>query len=101
MVAVVEDFYRTTDVDALVTDERVAAEIAQMRTEDSQFVNPDGSLEDAGFGTEHHNADQEHQSAVSRIINAALSSHLTAHGITGSTSSLSYGGEAQCPGADW
>ena len=100
-VAVVEEFYRDTDVQALLSDDAIDDTITQLRSEDNSFVNEDGSLTPAGFGTDSYSADQEYSSAVSRIISSAVSEKLAEHGIDGSKSDLSYAGEAHCPGADW
>lgn len=97
---VVREFLRTTDLQALVS-EGVDDAIAEIRTEENSFVHPDGTREPAGYGTERYNADQEYQSAVWRVINEAVSEELDRSGTDPAEVDLSWGGEANCPGAQW
>jgi hypothetical protein len=101
VVLAVETFYATTDIDALLTDEKVDATIAQLRTEESLVMNADGSSEPGGFGTQHYSADHEYDSAVSRILSEAVTAELDRRGMTGADPNLSWEGETHCPGADW
>ena len=100
-VRAVEDFYQAANIDALLTRGAIAETIAQLRTEESNFMNDDGSTEPAGYGTIHYSADSEHHSAVNRILTNTLSSEMARQGIDESESNLSYSGEGNCPGADW
>jgi hypothetical protein len=101
VVLAVETFYATTDIDALLTDERIDATIAQLRTEESLVMNADGSSEPGGFGTEHYSADHEYDAAVSRILSEAVTAELDRRGMAGVDANLSWEGETHCPGADW
>ncbi|TFB94466.1 hypothetical protein [Cryobacterium luteum] len=100
-VRAVQDFYRAARIDALLTQETIDETIAQLRTEESTWMNDDGSTEAAGYGTVHYSADSEYDSAVNRILTNTLSSELARQGIDGSESNLRYDGEGNCPGADW
>lgn len=100
-VAVVENFYQTTDIDALLSNGALEGTIAQLRSENNLIVNDDGSLSPAGYGTRFYNADSEYSTAVGRIISNALDAELAGRGIDGGASNLSIAGEAHCPGATW
>jgi hypothetical protein len=100
-VQAARDFYRETDINALLTDKNIDRTIAQLRTEESTLMNEDGTTEPAGYGTEHYNADSEYDSAVNRIVSDALSEVLARQGIDGGDSSLRIDGEGHCPGAEW
>ncbi|PPF69109.1 hypothetical protein C5C46_13600 [Rathayibacter sp. AY1E6] len=100
-VAVVENFYQTTDIDALLSDGALQETIAQLRTEDRSFINADGSRTPAGYGTEFYNADREYSTAVGRIISNALDAELAAQNVDVDAANISIAGEAHCPGATW
>ncbi|MDY0914500.1 hypothetical protein [Rathayibacter festucae] len=100
-IAIVESFYRDTDIDALLAEDAIDTAITQIRSEDNTFVTDDGSVEPAGWGTAHYSADQEYDSAVSRIVTNAVGAKLDAEGLLGFDQNLTYLGNANCPGADW
>ncbi|WP_460802790.1 hypothetical protein [Microbacterium sp. GXF6406] len=100
-IAAVENFYRSTNFEALLTDDAIDATIAQRRTGESIHRNEDGSTEPAGLGTKHYNADKEYWTAVWDILTTALDADLEQAGIDGIATDLSFQGEANCPGANW
>lgn len=100
-VDVVENFYRTTDIGSLLTEEKIASTIEWIRQDSNIAVNADGSTEPAGYGTVHYNADEEYQQAVSMIVTAAVSTELADQGIDGADRNLSSDSQAFCPGANW
>ena len=99
-IAVVEGFYRDTNIDALLAENTLAETITQIRSEENLFITDDGTAEPAGYGTEHYSADREFQAAISRIISNAITVQLTANGMDGADSNVNYAGESQCSGAD-
>ncbi len=100
-IAVVESFYRSTDIGALLNDDAIDTAIAQIRSEENTVITDDGSIEPAGWGTVHYNADQEYDSAMSRILTNAINAKLDSEGLRGADQNLSYLGNVNCPGADW
>lgn len=100
-IAAVENFYRTTDFEALLTDDVIAETIVQRRTGDAIYQNADGSTEPGGFGTEHYNADKEYSTAVWDVVVTALDTELALDGIDGIETDLTFQGQLSCPGADW
>ncbi|PTL71240.1 hypothetical protein C1I63_18555 [Rathayibacter caricis DSM 15933] len=100
-IAIVESFYRDTDIDALLNEDAIDTAIAQIRSEENMFVNDDGSKEPAGWGTAQYSADHEYDSAVSRILMNAVDAKLDAEGLLGFDQNLTYLGNGNCPGADW
>ncbi|TFD88928.1 MULTISPECIES: hypothetical protein [Cryobacterium] len=100
-VEAVKNFYRTTDIESLLTKEKIASTIEWIRQDSNIAVNADGSTEPAGYGTVHYNADEEYQRAVTMIVTAAVSAELANQGIDGADSNLSSDGQSFCPGASW
>ncbi|TFD48487.1 hypothetical protein E3T55_13455 [Cryobacterium frigoriphilum] len=100
-VEAVENFYRTTDIESLLTKEKIASTIEWIRQDSNIAISADGSTEPAGYGTVHYNADEEYQRAVTMIVTAAVSTELANQGIDGADSNLSSDGQSFCPGASW
>ncbi|MGO2863479.1 MAG: hypothetical protein ACTIC1_20140 [Brevibacterium sp.] len=101
-IAAVVNFYRSTDFEALLTDDAIDATIVQRREAgEGIYVNEDGSTEPSGLGTEQYNADKEYWTAVWDVVTTALEDDLKRAGIDGIDTDLSFQGEANCPGADW
>lgn len=100
-VAAVENFYRTVDFDALLSPEKIEQTIASRREPGGGlWVNPDGSTEPSGIGTDHYNADEEYQMAVWDVVVTALDADLARQGIDGIDTGLTFQGEYICAGAD-
>jgi len=100
-VEAVEYVYRSTDFDALLTDEAIAATITQRRAAGpGLYQNADGSTAPSGYGTTHYNADEEYSTAVYDIVVTAVYDELSSRGIE-IGSDVSYQSQWNCPGADW
>ncbi|PJJ65379.1 hypothetical protein [Compostimonas suwonensis] len=93
-----EDFYRDTDLAALLTDDAIQATIERRRGGESVHVNPDGSRVPGGFGTEYYSADQEYMTAVWDIVVTAMDADLARRGMTGVDNELTLQSEPNCPG---
>ena len=100
VVDAVENFYRTTDLGSLLTQEKIASTIESSRQAANVNVGADGSLESAGYGTVHYSADQEYEWAVTRIVSAAVSAELSSLGIDAADSNLSSMGQSICAGSN-
>jgi hypothetical protein len=100
----VEDFYRTTDVDALLTANAIQAKIEDRRQQTQALGGPvwtrdDGSTEPSGFGTAHYDADQEYQDAVLDIVFTAMDDDLARQGLAFVDKHWTLQAEPMCPGA--
>ena len=98
-IAAVESFYRHADFKALLSDEAIDATIAYRRSREEIYVNPDGSIEPAGFATKHYSADEEYQTAVWDVVVTAMAADLARQGIDGIDTDLTFQGDLSCPGA--
>lgn len=100
--AAVEEFYGSTDFEALLTEEAIAEVIERRRSQEPGiFRNTDGSEEPTGYGTARYSADDEHWMAVWDLVTTALDAELAERGLDENGTDLSFSGEANCPGADW
>lgn len=75
--------------------------IAEYRAGGTYFMNPDGTQEDAGFGTEHYKADHEYSTAVWNAVSQVIDEEMKRQGFPDGALGDSYMGETTCPGADW
>jgi hypothetical protein len=75
--------------------------IAEYRAGGSVITHPDGTKEDAGYGTVHYRADHEYALAVWNAVSAAITEELDRQGFPEEALGESYMGETTCPGADW
>lgn len=99
VVHAVEDFWRTTDIQGLLTDEAIARVLVRHQT--AIYVNEDGSTEPAGPGTEHYNADSDYITAVWDVAVTAMDADLERMGLANVDPDLTMQSEPNCPGLEW
>lgn len=101
-VAIVQAFYRDTDLQSLISPVAVNDVIKERRAQgQGVFVNDDGTTEPSGYGTDHYSEDQEYWTAVWDIVTSALDEELDRAGVDGISTDLAFSGEANCHGAQW
>jgi hypothetical protein len=100
-ITAVQDFYRSADFDALLTDEAIQAAIEKQRQGGGIHVNDDGSRVPGGYGTEFYDADREYLSAVWDVVVTAMDTDLARQGLAGVDNELTLQSEPNCPGAAW
>ncbi|CAN5134790.1 hypothetical protein BH11ACT4_BH11ACT4_07730 [soil metagenome] len=101
--AAVEDFYRTTDMAAVVTADAIQAKIEYRRQRAQElggnvWTKADGSTEPSGFGTSHYDADQEYADAVLDLVFSAMDDDLARRGLAFVDKDWTLQAEPMCPG---
>ena len=102
--AAVENFYRTADMDALLSPDAIQSTIDYRRDQAKElggpvWTNEDGSTEPSGFGTAHFDADQEYGDAVLSVVFAAMDDDLARQGLAFADKDWTLQAEPMCPGA--
>lgn len=100
-IEAVENYYRTADLAAMLTEEEIQVTIERHRSGGSVWVNEDGSQVPGGYRTEYYDADQEYMGAVWDIVVTAMYDDLARQGMDGVDSKLTLQSEPNCPGALW
>lgn len=102
--AAVEDFYRTTDMDQLVTADAIRnmIEVRRAQADDlggAAWTHEDGTTKPSGIGTAHYDADQEYGDAVLAIVFTAMDDDLASQGLAYVDKDWTLQAEPKCPGA--
>lgn len=102
--AAVENFYRTADMETLLTPEAIQSMIDYRREQAQELgvparTNENGSTEPSGFGTAHFDADQEYADAVLAVVFTAMDDDLARQGLAFLDENWTLQAEPQCLGA--
>lgn len=100
VIEATENFYRNTDIQALLTPEAIQAAIANQRSGESIHVLDDGTRVAGGYGTQYYDADQEYMTAVINVVFTAMDDELAREGLEGADPDASLQSEPNCPGLD-
>ncbi len=95
-----ENFFRSTDIQGLLTPEAIQRAIDHHRAGDEIHVNDDGTVVPGGYGTAFYSADREYATAVWDVVVTAMDDDLARQGLTGVDPSSTLQSEPRCPGAD-
>lgn len=100
VIEATENFYRTTDIQALLTPDAITDAIENQRSGEPIHILEDGTTVPGGYGTDYYNADQEYMTAVINIVFTAMDDELARQGLTGVDRDASLQSEPSCPGLD-